>query len=218
MSRGFFKNIPPSFFESKRYSESKQAKKQQAQSARQQAAEAHSDEERELLARYGKQLTRGRVGVSVVELYEKGFVRVLEVKGLRMIGDFEKLVAIEGFDANIQKKSAAGRGAGFVLTGGLNMLASNLRGDMTLQIVTVSRVHSISTEVGGQSELESLRRLQTVGKAILESQQKTESPTRTRQEHKGISGALAELSELHQAGALSDEEFSRAKKKLLTDP
>lgn len=97
------------------------------------------------------------------------------------------------------------------MTGGLNMLASIIRGDMTLEVVTESNVHSISTQVGGQSELESLHRLQTVGKAILSSQQKQENGTSITQEPKGIiSPELAELSELHQAGALSDEEFSAA--------
>lgn len=203
--------MTPSFMEKRR------AKKQRVQASRDRAVQAQLAEEQEILRLYGKQVTRGRIESSVVELYEKGFVRVLKLKGFDLVGDFERLVSIEGFDGNIQKKSAAGRAAGFVVTGGLNMLASNIRGDMTLQVVTESNVHSISTQVGGQSELESLHRLQTVGKAILDGQRKRENDTNIAQEPKGISTALAELSELHQSGALSDDEFAAAKKKLLGD-
>ena len=203
--------MTPSFMEKRR------AKKQRVQASRDRAVQAQLAEEQEILRLYGKQVTRGRIESSVVELYEKGFVRVLKLKGFDLVGDFERLVSIEGFDGNIQKKSAAGRAAGFVVTGGLNMLASNIRGDMTLQVVTESNVHSISTQVGGQSELESLHRLQTVGKAILDGQRTRQNDTSIAHEPKGISTSLAELSELHQSGALSDDEFAAAKKKLLGD-
>lgn len=74
------------------------------QASRDRALQARLAQEEEILRLYGKQVTRGRIESSVVELYEKGFVRVLKLKGFDLVGDFEKLVSIEGFDGNIQKK------------------------------------------------------------------------------------------------------------------
>ena len=175
------------------------------------------EEEAENLEKYGKQVARGIIQATIIELYEKGFVRVAHYRGLvgELVGDFEKLVGIDGSDGNVQKKSAGGRAAGALMTGGLNMLSSNIRGDLILTVVTDNQVHSISTQVGSSSTLEDIQTLVTAGKALLANRERAEKTAFTDANTGSLAGELEKLLELHKSGALSDDDFQRAKEKLL---
>ena len=167
-----------------------------------------------LLETYGDPIARGRIGVFVVELYGKGFVRVLTAQGSKMVGDYEKLVAIDGSDSNVQKKSAAGRAAGAMLTGGLNMLSSNVRGDLILILVTDKKTHTISTQVPDKYELEVFHTLRTSAQAILSANNEADADQTDNASADTVS-AIEKLAEMHATGVLTDEEFSQAKQKLL---
>ncbi len=170
--------------------------------------------DKNLLETYGDPVARGRIGVFVVELYGKGFVRVLTAQGSKMVGEYEKLVAIDGSDSNVQKKSAAGRAAGAVLTGGLNMLSSNVRGDLILVLVTDKKTHTISTQVPDKYELEVFHTLRTSAQAILGANDGANADQASTESADTVS-RIEKLAELHATGVLTDEEFSQAKRKLL---
>jgi hypothetical protein len=86
----------------------------------------------------GEPVCQGSVGMRSVTIYSNGYVRVGMLGG----GQIEKLIAIE-YSANVQKKSAAGRGAAAVLTGGLNLLGSKQRGDVWLTIVSERTTYTL---------------------------------------------------------------------------
>ena len=197
------------------FGEARKNKRLAKQAKRQIQVNAQLRQEAENLEKYGKQIDRGQIESTFVELYEKGYVRIARFKGLKLVGDFEKLVSIDGSDGNVQKKSAAGRAAGAVLTGGLNMLSSNIRGDLILTVVTGTKVHSISTQVGSSTELEAIHRLKTSGKALLSGLEAAKSSISNESTILSLSGELEKLVKLRDSGALSDDEFQRAKEKLL---
>lgn len=195
------------------FTKRRQLKRDAVQARRQVFIDAREKKEAEEVEKYGKQLARGSIGEKAVELFEGGYVRVLTLRGyVTMVpGPFEKLISIDGSDRSVQKKSAAGRAAGFVVTGGLNMLASNIRGDVILTVVTDKTVHTLSTQVPSNSNLESLHRLLAVGRSILSSHQENGNGTVVA----SVAEQIEKLAALYQSGALTDEEFQRAKQQAL---
>ena len=157
------------------------------------------------LEKYGKEVLSEMVGLKTVKFYENGFVKV------GMLGDFEKLTGIEGSADNLQKKSAAGRAAGFVFTGGLNMLGSNKRGDLFITISTDKGVHSLHTDAPYAHDVKSYQRIIGVGKSLLARPESPEESTRPLQ---GISEEIERLAALRDSGVLSEGEFQQAKARI----
>lgn len=79
-------------------------------------------------------------GGKTVAIYRNGYVRVAMF--MRESVKFEKLIGIET-SADITKKTGAGRAAGAVMTGGMNLLSSNKRGDVYLTVVTDENVYAL---------------------------------------------------------------------------
>lgn len=190
----------------------KQLKAEQKKAERAEAKEKKKEAERvrkaEEKANYGREVLSEMVGLKTVKFYEKGFVKV------GMLGDFEKLTGIEGSADNLQKKSAAGRTAGFVFTGGLNMLGSNKRGDLLITITTTETVHTLHVDAPYEHDLKSHHRIVSVGKSLLESSKSQENQSTTAPAQ-SMSDEIVKLSALKDAGVLTEEEFTEAKKRLL---
>jgi hypothetical protein len=122
----------------------------------------------------------------------------------------DRLVAFEIDSDSMRRKSTTGRGGAALMTGGLSLLASNNRG---VSYVTVtganSGVRTYTTKNPGNTQLTSMRTLQAAAASVVG--QSASSPA-------GGSDSVAQLkqlADLHAAGALSDEEFAAAKKRIL---
>jgi hypothetical protein len=127
----------------------------------------------------------------------------------------EKLVGLEAEIAT-QKKTGIGRAAAAVLTSGANLLyVPNMRGNLYLTILTEHNTYSWREDVPSATFVKALNVLQTVSRAILAQQQPEQwSDVIGRAQH-DISEQLSRLSDLHDRGALSLEEFEAAKTKLI---
>lgn len=150
-------------------------------------------------------------GLKSVEIFSDCTVRVGS-------GSVEQLLSIEASMDNLQKKSAAGRAVGFVFTGGLNMLSPNKRGDITLTIVTDSQVHVIHTDRPQENQLKDVLKMEAAGKGVIAQRNASNAnPMAPAPKSVGttIEDSLQKLADLREKGAITDEEFSQAKKKLL---
>jgi hypothetical protein len=76
-----------------------------------------------------------------VRLYSGGYVRISGPFS-KANAPFEKLLGISG-SADVSKKTGLGRSVAFVLTGGINLLSPNKRGDLYLSIFTEKQSHSL---------------------------------------------------------------------------
>lgn len=177
-----------------------EAKKKKQEAERERKAQEEAD--------FGREVLSEMVGLKTVKFYEKGFTKV------GMLGDFEKLIGIEGSADNLQKKSAAGRAAGFVFTGGLNMLGSNKRGDLLITITTDKNVHTLHIDAPYEHDLKSHHRIVSVGKSLLGAS-KDQDPQAPAASESSMSDEIAKLNALKEAGVLTDEEFTNAKCRLL---
>ena len=81
----------------------------------------------------GQAVVSASFGGKNVTIYERGFVKVAGL--LSLSAPPEKLLTIEA-TSDVGKKSGPGRAAGAMMTGGLNLLTSNKRGDVYLLIST----------------------------------------------------------------------------------
>jgi hypothetical protein len=166
-------------------------------------------------ADYGEQLGRGQLGADVVALFANGYVQVLRNNGgFKLVGEVEKLVAIQA-TASYQKKSATGRVVGALVTGGLSLYSSNNRGDLLLTITTDKGVHSVLSQRPSQTQIERLFELEAIGNSILEKTRATPEPDSGTTSVESLPAQLASLVQLRDSGALSEEEFDEAKKRVL---
>lgn len=118
------------------------------------------------LERAGTLVTSGTFGGRTIHIHRNGYVRVAVF--MRQSVKFEKLIGIET-SADITKKTGAGRAAGAVLTGGLNLMSSNKRGDVYLTIVTDENVYSLRSapSMGAPSIAQ---KLAAAGSAVIRGQ------------------------------------------------
>jgi hypothetical protein len=135
----------------------------------------------------------------------------------------EKLLAVDGA-ADIQSKTGVGRaaaGVGMVALGALplGILLPSNRGILMLTIVTDKKTHVLQTKNVYTHELKALRQIAATGNAALTSERARaaapDASSTTAPAQRDIAVQLSELSALHAAGVLDDEEFTNAKKMLL---
>lgn len=158
--------------------------------------------------KYGREIMSEMLGLKTVKFFEKGFVHV------GWSDTYEKLLGIEGSADNLQKKSAAGRAAGFVFTGGLNMLGSNKRGDLLITITTDKKVHTLHLDAPYAHDVKSYQRIVAVGKSLLSASEKSESAT-SAPAKQSLTEEIEKLVSLRDSGVLSDQEFQQAKDRIL---
>lgn len=150
-----------------------------------------------------------------IQIYANGYVQVSSILGILNKGKIEKLIAVDG-SSEVTKKTGLGRAAGAVFTMGMNLAVSNLRGNAFLNIITENQTHSIMVEAPTPSDLKALSVILATGKSLAGRQASTNSsPAQQMPASKDLATQLSELDALHKSGILNDEEYSKAKGKLL---
>ena len=193
------------------------ARKREAENAHRQAVQ--EDE----LRMYGRLVIEEFCGSKLVRLYDKGFVRLSGVLFGKSDARFEKLMGISG-DGDVFKKSGLGRVAAAIPTLGANLLyTSNKRGDVYLVITTDVDTHMIHMDPPTERDMKAMKKLATAGQAILDATASlhvtpvSDAPQQNQQvpERADLADQLMKLSQLHQAGALTDTEFHNAKSRII---
>ena len=169
---------------------------------------------------YGKLVRSAQFGTNTVEIYERGYVRVGMF--LTAKSQFEKLQSIK-FTTQVQDKSAGGRAAMGVMTGGLNYLGSKEKRVVFLTIATDRKMHTLQAEGGmTRSEDKAGMALEAAGNAVL-GIMKDATPAQVNVVNQppppaaqpDILDQIKKLADLHAAGVLTDEEFAAKKADLL---
>lgn len=104
-----------------------------------------------------------------------------------------------------------------MVTGGLNLLSSNNRGELLLTVTTDKGVHSVLSQRPSQAQVERLFELEAIGNSILEKTRPVPEVDSAGTSPESLSDQLVTLSQLRDSGALTEEEFNVAKRKVL-DP
>ena len=136
----------------------------------------------------------------------------------------DRLVGFSSDIDSMRRKSVTGRGAAFVATGGMSILASNNRGVVYVTITGErSGTKTYTTKNPDNGLLSSIRSLQAAADALLAVPSATvtasdggSATTTQRNSDSDVATQLKTLAELHATGALSDEEFAAAKARLLS--
>ena len=162
--------------------------------------------EAEQVERYGREMLSELIGFSIIQLYEKGFVRFSG-------GDFEKLLSVDLMADNLTKKSGFGRGVGAVFTLGMNLAVPNTRGDVIVTILTDKKARTFEM-LPDENSLKASQRVVQVANTILKLNNAEKMGTDNISAG-DLGDGLEKLVKLHKSGALSDAEFAKAKKKLL---
>jgi hypothetical protein len=159
-------------------------------------------------------------GLSKVRFYSNGYVQVKKSAP-------ELLVKITSAD-NTSSKTLPGRAISQVLlaplTGGASFMASalpNRRGVLTLTIVTDVTAHILSTNAPGDAEVKAMYEIEGIGNSLIAQRQAANESVNaasasTSAEPATISSELTKLSELLSQGVITQEEFDKAKTKLLS--
>lgn len=194
----------------------KEADRARKEAAKAEAAEALERHYESIAENYGDRVESASFGGKAVEIYSKGYVRVAVF--LTKNTAFERLVSIES-SANVAKKSAAGRAAGAVLTAGLNLYASNKRGDAFLTIMTDKRAIVLHEDPPTAMGLRNSKKLEAAGQAVItataDAPAASAPPIAARTV--GVRERLQQLSELHSDGLITDADFEAKKAQLLAE-
>lgn len=171
------------------------------------------------LEMYGRCIYKSLFGFTKITFFEKGFAKVgmAEPALLRSISA----------DAHLSSKTLPGRAASQLLmaplTGGLSLMAGavapNQRGSLILSIVTSEKAHILKVDTPMDSFIKVMYEAEGVGNALLaklkaEGQVAQEGDLSARPTH-DLASQLTQLEQLRQQGALSEEEFAKAKNRLL---
>jgi hypothetical protein len=127
-------------------------------------AQAEAEKHRfaaEQLATYGRMVASELFGVTTVKIYANGYIRFGFIPG-----SYQKLLSIQATDSTA-KKSVAGRAAGAILTGGINLHSSNKRGDVYLTIVTDVGSKVLHKDPPATSDLKAVKLLEAVGNSVI---------------------------------------------------
>lgn len=154
-------------------------------------------------------------GTKWVTVYSKGYVKVSSGMGL-IKGDVEKLVDIFG-ETDITKKSGLGRAAGAVFTMGANItLSPNQRGNLYLTITTEKNTHSLMWDRPDASSIKRLNKIVSAGKgAIARGSSPASEVSQTYSSPSDLATQISNLNQLRESGVISDDEFQKAKTKLI---
>ena len=165
----------------------------------------------------GRVVARGAFASHVVTIYAKGYVRVDSGMGIAK-GNVEKLQNIFG-ETDITRKTGLGRVAGAVLTNGLNLLSPGQRGNVYLTISTERETHSLMTTNPTNDSIKIMNELVSAGKSVMSA---LDSKNGDDSDHKGavenspdLVAQLSDLASLRDSGVLTQQEFEKAKAKLL---
>jgi hypothetical protein len=199
----------------------KAARKLAKQRAREAERAARIEREQEDEARYGRQIESQAFGGKIIRVHEKGYVRLGGVFGAA--GAYERLLSIEA-SADVGKKSGVGRGAAAVMTGGINLLGSNKRGDVYLTIVTDKQAYALRMTPPTAGNMTASKALEAAGNAVIASaraqvetatSQGSLAPSSTSARQAGVRERLHELKQLHDEGLIDAGEYERKRVELI---
>ena len=199
----------------------KAARKAAKRDEREAARAARAAREQEDLTHYGHQVESKAFGGKSIRVYEKGYVRLGGALG--GAGDYERLLSIEA-SADVGKKSGVGRGAAAVMTGGLNLLGSNKRGDVYLTIVTEKQTYALRMSPPTAGNMTASKALEAAGNTVIASAQARTSavapatPVASGAASGGTAGVrerLHELKQLHDEGLIDAAEYERKRAALI---
>jgi hypothetical protein len=171
---------------------------------------------REAPPHYGTVVANESFGLYKVRIFSDGYIQISKGLGL-FKGSIEKLLEIEG-ESQITKKSALGRGLAGVVTLGKNQLAPNQRGNLILTITTDKVVHVLIEDLPQKQWIVSMNKLVAVGKSVIKKGTSSEATVTPKgsPNSQSLAQQIRELSELKDAGIISEKEFESAKQKLLS--
>lgn len=179
--------------------------------------EAKAKEKREFEKKYGQVSISQPFGTKWITIYSKGYVKVSSGMGV-FKGQVEKLIDIFG-ETDLTKKTGLGRAVGAVFTMGANLtLSPNQRGNIYLTIATDKSTHSLFWERPDASSIKTMNQIVSAGKAaIARANIGSQAPASqaTVQTSSDLPTQLANLASLKDQGIISQEEFEKAKAKLL---
>ena len=184
----------------------------------QETIEAPAEERvvREAPPHYGTLVANESFGLYKVRIFSDGYIQISKGLGL-FKGSIEKLLEIEG-ESQITKKSALGRGLAGVVTLGKNQLAPNQRGNLIMTITTDKVVHVLIEDLPQKQWIVSMNKLVAVGKSVIKKGTSIEATATAKESSpsQSLAQQIRELSELKDAGVISEKEFESAKQKLLS--
>ncbi len=179
--------------------------------------EAKAKEKREFEKKYGQISISQPFGTKWITIYSKGYVKVSSGMGV-FKGQVERLIDIFG-ETDLTKKTGLGRAVGAVVTMGANIaLSPNQRGNIYLTIATDRSTHSLFWERPDASSIKTMNKIVSAGKAAIARANigsQTPAIDATAQTSSDLPTQLANLAALKEQGILSQEEFEKAKAKLL---
>jgi hypothetical protein len=171
---------------------------------------------REAPPHYGTVVANESFGLYKIRIFSDGYIQIS--KGLGMFkGSIEKLLKIEG-ESQLTKKSGLGRGLAGIVTLGKNQLAPSQRGNLIMTITTDKVVHVLIEDVPQKQWIVSMNKLVAVGKSVIKKGASSEvtATAKDSPHSQSLAQQIRELSELKEAGVISEQEFESAKKKLLS--
>ena len=171
---------------------------------------------REAPPHYGTVVASEKFGLYKVRIFSDGYIQITSGLGL-FKGAIEKLLEIEG-EAQISKKTGVGRGVAGIVTLGANQLVPNQRGNLILTVTTDKQVHVLLHDMPFAVYIQNMHKLVAVGKSVIKKGASSEATATAKDSpsSQGLAQQIRELSELKDAGVISEEEFESAKKKLLS--
>ncbi|GAA4847252.1 hypothetical protein GCM10023221_27480 [Luteimicrobium xylanilyticum] len=199
--------------------QARQAEKRADLETRRAASQAAFEEARQ---EAGARVASGSVGSKSVEIYTNGYVRVSNfiTKGT----PYRRLLGIES-SADVTKKSGLGRAVGALASGGLNLMSSNIRGDVYLTIVTPNKTHQIHVESPSPSTMKAVNALVGAGKVVLGSIARSAAtppatpepscPSAPGVAARTASERLRELAALHEQGLVTESELAAKRAAIL---
>lgn len=166
-------------------------------------------------------LASGKIdkGGTTVTLYRDG---TFTTTGMIFTSEPDRLVAFSSDVDSMRRKSVTGRGAAFLATGGISVLASNNRGVVYVTITGErSGAKTYTNKNPENKHLTTIRSLQAAADQLLASSPaavtvSAEVSAPTTQQTGDVATQLKTLADLHTSGALSDDEFTAAKRRLLS--
>jgi hypothetical protein len=190
-----------------------QQRKVELRDQKQAAATARAQAE---LKQCGRELASENFGLKTIQIYELGFVKVSGFLGRSANVTPRRLISIEA-SADVGKKSSAGRAVGAVMTGGLNLLGSNKRGDVYLTIVTDGETYALSETPPTSMNMTTSKKLEAVGNSVLRQRDGATSPETVSDGGQlgGTRERLVELKALLDDGLINQQEFEEKRRALL---
>lgn len=165
---------------------------------------------------YGTPVANEPFGNYKIRIFSDGYIQVSMGLGL-IKGRIEKLLQIE-CEAQISKKSGLGRGLAGIVTLGANQMTPNQRGNLILTITTDKKVHVLMHDMPFTVYIKAMHKLVAAGKSVIKKDVPSEATATAKDSphSQSLAQQFRELSELKDAGIISEKEFESAKQKLLS--